>query len=69
MDSWSGICFCANVRAEGFIIYFDGPMVQLIVRLVVWMVVEDFRGAPNNPFHKGIPGIQTTNPNHQLKHY
>ena len=20
----------------------------------------------NNPFHKGIPGIQTTNPNHQL---
>ena len=20
----------------------------------------------NNPFHKGIPGIQTTNPNHQV---
>ena len=22
----------------------------------------------NNPFHKGILGIQTTNPNHQINH-
>ena len=33
------------------------PMVHWWFGLVVW----DSRGAPNNPFHKGIPRIQTTN--------
>ena len=30
--------------------------------------LDSNRGAPvsHNPFHKGIPEIQTTNPNHQL---
>ena len=32
------------------------------------LVVLGILGVPlhNNPFHKGIEGIQTTNPNHQL---
>ena len=42
-------------------------MVQLMVNC--WFGARWFGilGVPsNNPFHKGIPGIQTTNPNQQL---
>ena len=41
---------------------------QLMVNWWFGLVVWDSIGMPlsNNPFHKGILGIQTSNPNHQL---
>ena len=51
----------------GVRIFFDWNqlMVNWWFGLVVW---DSILGVPlsNNPLHKGIPGIQTTNPNHQL---
>ena len=43
-------------------------MVKLVVLGFWWFGDSILRVPPsNNPFHKGIAGIQTTNPNHYLR--
>ena len=51
---------------EGTLYIYHQPMVNWSFGSVVWDSNRGTASLSNNSFHKGIPGIQTTNPNHQL---
>ena len=58
----------SSIRVHFPVCYVSLPECTLSTNgtLMVWgpVVWDSNRGTPNNPFHNGIPGIQTTNPNH-----